>query len=96
MVECYFPNWNMELESAVDNGTSITFHFKEPHENEKITLSDIGLAKALGVNMKSYQRKDFVEVIADLFMQKQKEYFIDPWQFPVPDEWYRGSKISIN
>lgn len=85
----------MQLQDAKDNGTSITFNCYEPGDidddgNLKIqpvTLSDLGLARAYGINPKEYQRSEFVSQIVEMFPMRFGQYMVRDWELPIPEEW---------
>lgn len=88
MIEKYFED-GTELISVKDNGTTLSFTCSNPNWNkeETISLSDIGIARVFGIDMKQYTREEFLQEVAEMFPAKIGRYKIPDWNFPIPLEW---------
>lgn len=106
MIEKYFPEEGTRLVDAIDNLTSITFICANPSwgvkengefmdQKRNVTLSDIGVARVFGLDMKSFQRKEFINQVRELFPYKFSFYRVKDWEFPIPAEWLENAEIYV-
>lgn len=97
MIEKYFTEKDVEVKDIKDTGTSLAITCTCPDwaEDKTITLSDLGTAKALGMEPKDYSREEFIEAVKKSFSVKFDTYFIPEWEFPIPVEWKEAAKEHI-
>lgn len=103
MIEKYFVPRDMQLAEVRDNGTSLTFVCFQPGNTdesgkeilESVTLSDLGLARAYGINPKEHQRSEFVSYLAELFPFRFGQYLVKDWELPIPEEWVENAASYI-
>lgn len=100
MIEKYFSEEDAILVSVADNGTSISITCSCPDWSQSqrriITVSDIGLGKALGIDLKDYTREGFIEEIKTAFpVRLQGLYKVPDWELPIPEEWRDMAKRHI-
>lgn len=97
MIEKYFTDDSVQVKEVVDNKVSLTFHCFTPSDGKTtpITLSDLGIARALGLDPKNYSREEFVKAISDIFPITYGRYFIPDSEFPIPMEWEAAAKEHV-
>ena len=97
MIEKYITDEDVKVTKVTDNGTSITFECTTPGDNKVtvLTLSDLGIAKAVGLEPKNYTREEFVKAISDSFPVVYGRYFIPDSEFPIPTEWEEDAREHI-
>lgn len=97
MIEKYFPEEDTILEDVKDNQISLTFICSNPDwdTNKQITLSDLGVARVYGMDMKAFSREAFVDEVKKLFPLRFNYYPIKDWEFPIPYEWKDDALLCI-
>ena len=97
MIEKYFTDDSVQVKEVVDNKVSITFVCFTPSDGKttSITLSDLGIAKALGLDPKNYSREDFISTVTKSFPVAYGRYYTPVSEFPLPSEWQEDSKEHI-
>ena len=97
MIEKYFTDDSVQVKEVVDNMVSLTFHCFTPSDGKTtpITLSDLGIARALGLDPKNYSREEFVKAISDSFPVVYGRYFVPDSEFPIPTEWEEDAREHI-
>lgn len=97
MIEKYFTEQDIKLESVRDNGTSLTFTFSCPGwtKEKQLTISDLGIAKIRCLDPKDFTREDFVSELARQFMLKSNVYPFPDWEFPIPLEWKQSATLHV-
>lgn len=97
MIEKYITDEGVKVTKVTDNGTSITFECAVPDDNKvtTLTLSDLGIARAIGIEPKNYTREEFVKAISDTFPIVYGRYFIPDSEFPIPVEWEEAAKENV-
>lgn len=98
MIEKYFAENDVSLESMRDNGVSFTFVCNHPswEEPKTLTLSDLAVASVYGLNPKDYSRENFCKEVERLFpVSMPLAYNIEEKMFPIPMEWKESAKSHI-
>ncbi len=97
MIEKYFTDDSVQVKEVVDNMVSLTFHCFTPSDGKTtpITLSDLGIARALGLDPKNYSREEFIATVSKSFPVAYGRYYIPDSEFPLPEEWAADAKGHI-
>ena len=97
MLEKYFTDDSVQVKDIVDNMVSLTFHCftQSDGKTTPITLSDLGIARALGLDPKNYSREEFISTVSKSFPVAYGRYYIPLSEFPLPVEWMADAREHI-